>query len=307
MTQNKRVDFGWVVQPSGAAEQRDTLRTANQKFLGLMRNRLDSAWLEDHFQWIGARGSNDTLEGWSHLAYLMPLYPELTFGTLVLGQSYRSPSLLAKMASTLQFLSGGRLILGIGAGWKDDEYLAYGWEFPSPAVRSMQLEEYTQIIKLMLTQSPASFKGRYYSIHEAHNDPLPNPPIPLMIGGSGERKTLRTAAKYADWWNSPWRSPDVFAHQVEVLHQHCDAVGRGRDEIVLTTCQMVSLSEDPERAKAHAAPSTMHSIVGNADGVTRELEEFVRLGARHIMIRFRDYPSTEGLELFLEKVLPRFR
>jgi alkanesulfonate monooxygenase SsuD/methylene tetrahydromethanopterin reductase-like flavin-dependent oxidoreductase (luciferase family) len=211
------------------------------------------------------------------------------------------------MASTLHYLSGGRFILGIGAGWKDDEYRAYGWEFPSPAVRSKQLEEYAQIIKLMLTQSPASFQGRYYSIHAAHNDPLPNPRLPLMIGGGGERKTLRTAAKYADWWNSPWRAQALFAHQVDVLKAHCLKVGRDFGEIVLTTCQMVTLSEDPSKVKPSAAPSTMHVIAGDADAVTRELEQFVQLGARHIMLRFRDFPSTEGIELFLRKVLPRFR
>src|SRR5713226_7471086 len=188
MPDNQAVEFGWVVQPAPmSAEQRDSLRVDNQKFLDLIRAKFQSAWLEDHFQWIGPNGSGDTLEGWTHLCYLLPHFPELRFGTLVLGQSYRSPALLAKMASTLQYLSGGRFILAIGAGWKEDEYRAYGYPYPSPGVRTRQLDEYTQIIKLMLSQSPASFEGKYYSIKDAHNDPLPNPPIPLMIGGGGER------------------------------------------------------------------------------------------------------------------------
>ena len=305
MANNNRVEFGWVVQPSTGAEHRESLRADNQKFLELIRHKFASAWLEDHFQWLGPQGSRDTLEGWTHLCYLMPLYTELRFGTLVLGQSYRAPALLAKMASTLHYLSNGRFILGIGAGWKDDEYRAYGWDFPSPAVRSRQLEEYTQIVKRMLTQSPASFDGRYYSVHDAHNDPLPSPPLPLMIGGSGEQMTLRTTAKYADWWNFGLRSPEAFAHKLDVLKQHCRQVGRDFDEIVLTAFQFVSLSETPERVNRDAGG--IHVMGGNADEVAREIQQFVALGARHFMLRFRDFPSTEGIELFIDKVLPRFK
>lgn len=303
---NNSIEFGWVVQPVPmSAERRESLRADNQKFLELMRDKFQSAWLEDHFQWTGSRGSVDTLEGWTHLCYLLPHFPELRFGTLVLGQSYRNPALLAKMAATLQYLSGGRFILGIGVGWKEDEYRAYGYPFPSPGVRTRQLDEYTQIVKLMLSQSPASFAGKYYSIANAHNDPLPNPPIPLMIGGSGERGTLRTTAKYADWWNSPWRPQSEFAHKVSVLRKHCDEVGRNFDELVLTTCQMVNLTNDP--SKIQRANPPLHTMVGDADDVTREIEAFVKLGARHFMFRFRDFPSSAGVELFLDKVLPRFR
>jgi alkanesulfonate monooxygenase SsuD/methylene tetrahydromethanopterin reductase-like flavin-dependent oxidoreductase (luciferase family) len=307
---DKRIEFGWVVQPSPMKqEQAETLRADNQKFLDLIRNKFESAWLEDHFQWLGPapQGSRDTLEVWTHMCYLVSHFPELQFGTLVLGQSYRAPALQAKMAATLQYLSGGRFILGIGAGWKEDEYLSYGYPYPSPAVRSRQLDEYTQIVKLMLSQSPASFEGKYYHIKDAYNDPLPNPPIPLMIGGGGEKGTLRTTAKYADWWNNPWRSPAEFKHKVEVLHQHCAAVGRDPNAIVLTTCQMVGLSENPERVDALRTPGAMSTLAGDADDVTRQIEEFIALGCRHMQFRFRDFPSTEGLELFIEKVLPRFR
>jgi len=325
MTANP-VEFGWVIQPvpndseqkasrlqhrgaedgvSSAAEHSDSLRSDNQRFLELTRNRFQSAWLEDHFQWLGPQGSRNTLEGWTHMCYLLPHFPELRFGTLVLGQSYRNPALLAKMASTLQYLSDGRYILGIGAGWKEDEYLAYGYPFPSPGVRTRQLDEYTQIIKLMFEKSPVSFEGKYYSIKDAHNDPLPNPPIPIMIGGGGERGTLRTTAKYADLWNLPWRTPAEFKQKTGVLHQHCAEVGRDPAEIELTACQMVSLTNDP--AKLNPAPAPMNTLAGNADDVTRQLEEFIALGCRHFMFRFRDFPSTEGIELFMQKVLPRFR
>lgn len=303
---NNSIQFGWVVQSTPMnPDYRESLRADNQKFLELSRNKFQTAWIEDHFQWVGAKGSIYTLEVWTHLCYLLSHFPELRFGTLVLGQSYRSPSLLAKMASTLQYLSDGRFILGIGAGWKEDEYRAYGYPYPSPGVRTRQLDEYTQIIKLMCAQSPASFQGKYYSIKEAYNDPLPSPPIPLMIGGTGERGTLRTAAKYANWWNFPWRAQPEFGQKVGVLKKHCDEVGRNFDEIALTTCQMVSLTNDA--SKLQRAPGPMHTLAGNADEVTRDLEEFVKLGACHFMLRFRDFPHTAGIELFFDKVLPRFR
>ena len=303
---DNRIEFGWVAQPVPTSpEHRETLRADNQRFLDLVRYQFQSAWLEDHFQWVSPQGARDTLEGWTHLCYLLPHFPQLRFGTLVLGQSYRNPALLAKMASTLQYLSDGRFILGIGAGWKEDEYLAYGWSYPSPGVRTRQLDEYTQIIKLMLAQSPVSFKGKYYSIAEAHNEPLPNPPVTLMIGGTGERGTLRTTAKYADWWNFPWRSVEEFTKKTNILRKHCAEVGRDFNEIVLTTCQFVSLSDDP--AKVVQSAGNLPVLGGDADAVTRKLEAFVNAGVRHFMIRFRDFPSTEGVELFLQKVLPRFR
>jgi alkanesulfonate monooxygenase SsuD/methylene tetrahydromethanopterin reductase-like flavin-dependent oxidoreductase (luciferase family) len=306
MSQANAIGFGWVVQPVPMSGQaREMLRADNKKFLALIGSYFQTAWLEDHFQWLSDKGSNDTLEGWTHLAYLMGLYPMLRFGTLVLGQSYRNPAMLAKMATTLHYLTDGRLILGIGAGWKEDEYRAYGYPFPAPGVRTRQLDEYAQIVKLMLTQSPASFTGKYYHIENAYNDPLPTPPMPLLIGGGGEKGTLRTTAKYADWWNHPWRTPTEFTHKLDVLKQHCAAVGRDFNELTLTTCQFVSLSEDPSRVQRQMG--NLSIVAGNADEVTRQLETFINLGARHFMLRFRDFPSTEGIELFLNKVLPRFQ
>ena len=301
MSSHTKIDFGWVVQPvPRSLEGRPTLLADNQKFLELIRYKFQTAWLEDHFQW----NDRDTLEGWTHLAYLMPHFPELRFGTLVLGQAYRSPALLAKMAATLHALSGGRFILGIGAGWKEDEYRAYGWPFPSPGRRVRELEEYAAIIKAKWAHSPATFTGKYYSIKDAYCEPRPNPMIPLMIGGNGEKGTLKVTAQYADWWNFPLRTAELFGQKVNVLKQHCDAIGRDINDITLTAFEFVSLSNDPAKV---VRPSQMHHVAGNPDEVTRELEQFVQAGARHFMLRFVDFPRTEGIELFMEKVLPRFR
>jgi alkanesulfonate monooxygenase SsuD/methylene tetrahydromethanopterin reductase-like flavin-dependent oxidoreductase (luciferase family) len=301
MTNNK-VEFGWVIQPAAmSTAEQPSLMADNQRFLELVRRDFQTVWFEDHFLDVGRYQHHGRLEGWTLLTYLLPQYPELRFGNLVLGLAYRNPALVAKMAATLQALSGGRLILGIGAGWHKPEYDAYGWTFPSPGVRVRQLDEYTQIIRLMLTQSPASFTGKYFSIANAYNDPLPNPPVPLMIGGSGEQGTLRTTAKYADWWNFGLRPVEDFAHKKEVLQKHCAEVGRHFDEIVLSAFHFVQLSG----AQTSGVPT--YTLGYDADSVTRQLEAFVQLGVRHFMLRFLDFPSTTGVESFLRKVLPRFQ
>ena len=298
---NTRVEFGLAAQAAPAtAASAATLNADTVRFINLIRGAFQSVWVEDHFMDLGRYKHDVRLEGWTLLSYLMPQFPELRFGNLVLGLAYRNPALLAKMAATLQSLSSGRLILGIGAGWHKPEYDAYGWAFPSPGVRVAQLDEYAQIIKLMLTQSPVSFSGKYYAVANAPNDPLPAPPIPLMIGGSGEKGTLRTTAKYADWWNFGLKPAADFAHKLDVLKQHCAAVGRDFEEITPTAFHFVNLSGKP-------SSSPVYTLGEDPDAVTRQLEEYVALGARHFMLRFTDFPSTRGIEEFMQKVLPRFR
>ena len=299
------VEFGWAIQPAPIQlADSEQLLAHNRQFFERIHHHFQSVWFEDHFQDVGRYKHHHRLEGWVNLTYQMALYPELRFGHLVLGQSYRNPALVAKMAATAQAVSGGRFILGVGAGWHGPEYQSYNWPFPTPGVRTRQLDEYVQILKLMLSQSPASFTGKHYAIYEAYNDPLPNPPITLMLGGSGERGTLRTTAKYANWWNFGLRPPTEFKHKLEVLKQHCDEVGRDFTEITPTVFQFISLASDPSK---YIAIGDMHIISGDADAVTRQLEAYVALGARHFMLRFVDFPSAAGLDLFISKVLPRFR
>lgn len=298
---NTTISFGLELLSAPLTdEHRESLLADNWRFLELIRDRFQTAWVEDHFQYETA----EQLEGWTYMAYLMPSFPELQFGTLVLGQSYRNPALLAKMAVTLQRLSGGRLILGIGAGWKSDEYQAYGWDFPSPGRRVAELGECARILKAMWTQTPATFEGRYYSINDAYCEPKPLPMIPLMIGGKGERGTLRVVARYADWWNCSLLSPDGFRHKLDVLKRHCAEVGRDFNEITQTVFSFVSIATEPTKVQRS---ERVHYIAGSPDDVTRELEQFVTLGAQHFMLRFLDFPSTAGLELFLDRVLPRVR
>jgi alkanesulfonate monooxygenase SsuD/methylene tetrahydromethanopterin reductase-like flavin-dependent oxidoreductase (luciferase family) len=305
-----KITFGWVISPTPPKAILDTtpdpneaaraLMEANERFIKAMRPHFDTVWAEDHFQW----GTRPTLEAITTLTYLAARHEGLRFGNIVLGQSYRNPALTAKMAANLQLLTGGNFILGIGAGWKEDEYRAYGYGYPSAGVRISQLEEAVQIIRAMWTESPASFKGEHYSIENAECSPQPNPPIPLFIAGGGEKKTLRVVAKYADWWNFNFSTSEEYAHKLRVLEGHCRDIGRDPPEIMLTYYGFVSIVDDPAKAEKREG---LHVIAGTPDMVTQELDEFVKLGVRHFQLRFLDFPDTGGLEMFIEKVMPRLK
>src|SRR5574341_188938 len=159
------VEFAWVFQPAARADEDGSrLLDDNYRFIELLKPHISAVWVEDHFQW----DARPMIECWTTLSYLAARCPDLTLAPLVLGQSYRNPALTAKMAATLHYLTGGRMIFGIGAGWKEDEYRAYGWDYPSPAVRVGQLDDALSIIKAMWTQTPANFEGKHYSIHNAY-------------------------------------------------------------------------------------------------------------------------------------------
>jgi alkanesulfonate monooxygenase SsuD/methylene tetrahydromethanopterin reductase-like flavin-dependent oxidoreductase (luciferase family) len=166
-----------------------TFITQIQQYIADLVQYFDSAWACDHLipwaDFVPERTPN--LEGFTTVSYLSGLYQNLTFGNIVLCNSYRNPALLAKMSATLQALTNGRFILGIGAGWKQDEYQAYGYEFPRPKIRIQQLNEAVQIIKKMWTEDIVTFEGTYYHIHEAICEPKPTPIPPILIGGGGEQ------------------------------------------------------------------------------------------------------------------------
>ncbi len=304
---NDSVTFGWVVRPStpvsGATDAAEATRLTaallaqDRTFIEALPPAFTTLWVEDHFQW----DANPTLEAFTTMSYFAALYPHLRMGSIVLGQSYRNPALTAKMAATLQALTGGRFILGLGAGWKQDEYAAYGYAYPSAATRIDQLDEALQIIRALFSESPASFQGRYYHIENAYCEPRPDPPIPLLIGGGGERKTLRVVARHADMWNGAFLTAEEFAHKRSVLADHCRAIGRDPAEITHTYYGLVDLSD--EQAAAARSPD-LHFLNGDTGQVARELDAFIALGVRHFMLGFTDFPSQTGLQRFTEEVLP---
>lgn len=197
----------------------------------------ESGWNFDHFYPIVGDSSGPCLEGWMTLAALAQATTRLRVGNMVTGIHYRHPAVLAKMAATVDIISNGRLELGIGAGWNEEESGAYGIELGNKRERSDRFAEACQVLVGMLTQETTTFNGQYYQLTDARCEPkgpqTPHPPI--CIGGGGERRTLRTAAKYAQHWNFGGGTPAEFAHKRDVLFAHCQDIGRDPQEITLSS------------------------------------------------------------------------
>ncbi len=307
--------FGWRT-PDFPVDGSPTQAFIDQHYavLNEIQGRFDSVWVADHFQpWMGSMDqSTDTFECLTTLIYLCAKYTPLKFGTIVMSQSYRPPALLAKMVANLQVLSGGRFILGLGAGWKEDEYRAYGYDFPSAAVRIQQLEEAVQIIRGMWNQPRTTFQGKYYHVTDAICQPKPDPVPPIMIGGSGRKLTLRVVAKYADWWNGVGMSPAQYQDALAALAGHCQAIGRDPASIVKTlSIDCVSVAPTHELALQAAKSSRFYNeesgIIGTPDEVSSKLDEYAQLGVEHFILRFVDFPRLDGIDLFINEVMPRYR
>jgi F420-dependent oxidoreductase-like protein len=206
----------------------------------------ESGWIFDHFYPIFSDSTGPCLEGWTLLAALAQATNRLRLGTLVTGIHYRHPAILAKMAATIDIISEGRLELGIGAGWNEEESGAYGIELGGPRERSDRFEEACQVLIGLLSQETTDFAGKYYQLTNARCEPKgpqqPHPPI--CIGGSGEKRTLRTTAKYAQHWNFVGGTPEEFARKRDVLHAHCQDVGRDPSEITLSSHVRLSPDRD---------------------------------------------------------------
>ena len=268
----------------------------------------DAIYMPDHVQYT----NNRVAEGWSLLVYALARYPTKYCGHAVLCNSFRNPAHLAKMAATMQAVSGGRVVMGIGAGWNEEEYHAYGWPFPSARVRIAQLAESIQLMRAMWTQAPASYRGEHYQISNAYCEPQPDPIPPVMVGGAGEKYLLRVVAEHADWWNYIFPDLETYAHKQEVLKGHCAAVGRDYDEIEQMTNNGVliapterdlqRLQEDP-----NTRPVDRGTLVGTPEQITEQLLAAMDLGATKVTVHFCDVPNVEGTQLFAEEVIPHLR
>jgi alkanesulfonate monooxygenase SsuD/methylene tetrahydromethanopterin reductase-like flavin-dependent oxidoreductase (luciferase family) len=308
------ITFGWRVPdyPENGVSNEE-FRKQIFGFMDCIHGRLDSAWVGDHFfPWPGEiEQSLDTIEAWTTMSYLAGRYPQMNrFGTIVLSQGYRPPAVLAKMSAVLQWLSGGRHVLGIGAGWKENEYRAYGFEYPADRVRLDQLEEAVQVIRAMWSQEKPTFDGHYYQIHDAYCAPRPDPMPPLLIGGSGPRRTLRIVAKYGDWCNLNNSPIDFCRDRLDTLREHCLAVGRSYDEIVKTySCDCVAVTPTHAQAEQMREASffgKFQDMTGTPDEVAAKIQPYIDLGITHFIFRWIDFPRTDGVELFIKEVAPRF-
>jgi F420-dependent oxidoreductase-like protein len=215
----------------------------------------ESGWNFDHFYPIVGDSTGPCLEGWTMLAALAQATTRLRLGCLVTGIHYRHPAVLANMVSTVDIISGGRLELGIGAGWNEEESGAYGIELGDRRERSDRFEEACEVLVRLLSRETSSFNGAYYTLTEARNEPKgPQKPYPpICIGGSGEKRTLRTAARYAQHWNYGGSDPVEFARKRDVLYGHCRDIGRDPKEILLSTHVRLNAENDVSKAAADAA------------------------------------------------------
>ena len=309
-----RIRFGWRIpefpvkgQPEGKEFIAQVLRS-----LESVEGKFDSAWLSDHvIPWAAWQNpATDNLEGWTALNYFMGVFKQLSFGHIVLCNSFRNPALLAKMAATLSVLSSGRFILGIGAGWKGDEYLSYGYDFPAASVRIEALDEAVQIIRKMWTENVVHFNGKYYKVNGGYCNPKPNPKPPIMIGGSGEKLLLKVVASQADWWNAVLPLAE-YKRKLPILKKHCEKAGRDYDSIKKTWLGAVAIAKTEDEAlriaKSNPFVATDPPLTGTPEQVTKQLAEFVDLGVEYFILRFLDFPNLTGMELFTEKVTQDFK
>jgi len=235
----------------------------------------DGLWIADHFMPNARDNSGPTQELWTVLAALAATVKRVRLGSLVVGNTYRNPAILAKQAAQVDVISGGRLVLGIGAGWQENEHLAYGIPFYTTGGRLRRLEESVQIIRSLLDNDRTTFRGRYYQVTDAPLAPKPvQQHLPILIGGGGEKMTMRIAARCADEWNI-WGSPEVLQRKGDILEQHCEDIGREPSEIHRSAQVLVALGGNTaaaERATAVGMPTLAGSVEQMRDNIGRYIE-----------------------------------
>ena len=274
-----------------------------------------SLWLADHM-WARGMPDLDYLECWTALTALAMRTTRLRLGTLVLCNSYRNPALVAKMAASFDQISGGRLELGVGAGWMDEEYRGYGYNFPATRVRIEQLDEGLEVMRRLFGEPRSTFQGKYYALDDASNNPkaVQTPCPPITIGGAGERLLLKVVAKHADRWNCPMNAAHELPHKLEILRSHCGEVGRDPAAITVSEQVLVVLGADDadfqrrwtmaKQLLGGFADLDAVAVRGTPDAVADGLNEKAAKGVRLFTIMFGDFAAPETLRLFGERVMP---
>jgi F420-dependent oxidoreductase-like protein len=270
-----------------------------------------SAWLVDHFHTIPQPSQEVTFECWTSTAALARDTRRIRIGQMVTCNGYRNPALLAKMASTVDVLSHGRLNFGIGAGWYEHEYRAYGYEYPAAPERLRHLREAVQIILAMWTQEEAVFEGKYYQVREAINQPkgVQQPHIPLLIAGDGEKVTLKLVAQYGDACNVGG-DPASVQQKLGVLKEHCEAVGRDYTSIRCTSstfCLMADSDEEalallPTAFKARIGNQVNTALIGSPETVRQRLSAYEDAGVQELLLRFVDGTDLEAIRHFAQEM-----
>ena len=285
----RKIKFGWLSPVIGNrwSDQQPIVVYQDEHILPTALQHFDSLWIADHFYGFEFK-TDPFMEAWTTLTWLAARYPNVQLCHHVLGQGYRPPALTAKMAATLQVLSGGRFTLGIGAGWRDDEYRAYGYDFPSAKVRFEQLEEVITICRLMWTQAEPSFAGRHFRIDGASAPPLPNPVPRICIGSSGEKVGLPLVGRLADMWNGSFRDDEVWTRRLGIVHAAAERVGRNPTDIEITTTFERALPETD----------------ADSEQWVEQLQHKADLGVQHFVLDFGHPKSLEPIHRFIEQVMP---
>ena len=274
------------------------------------RTGWDGIWYADHFMPNAEDTSAPWPEAWITLSALAAQVPRLSMGTLVAGNTYRHPAVLAKMAATLDHISGGRAILGLGAGWQENEHQQYGIPFYTVRERLARLDEACHVIKALYTQTKANFSGQYYQLDNASLEPKPlQYPLPLLIGGGGEKVTLKITAQHADSWNV-WGTVDTLKHKMSVLDKHCATFKRDPKEIHRTAVALLFMNDDKAFIdKMKATPMDMATIIGSVDEVAEIIKEYEQIGVDELIVPdFTLGPmpqKLETLDTFITKVAGR--
>lgn len=279
-----------------------------------------SLWISDHLSW---RNRKERLESWTTLSALSSITKKIRLGTIVLCNLYRHPGLTAKMASTLDFISKGRLELGIGACWNEIECSNFGIEFPIPKIRLRMLRESVEIIKKLWTQERTTYRGRYYTLRDAYCEPKPvqKPHPPILIGGGGEKLTLRFVARHADRSNFGG-PPASVKRKMDILRKYCSKRGRDYESIVKSINLSVVIAPTHEdylkdmrkRHLAEGSPGPFRDwlkraeaayVAGTPEECVEKLRPYVDLGIRLFILRFGGVPETDDLVLFAREVITK--
>ncbi len=282
----------------------------------LERLGFDSLWLNDHLYGV-PMPSIPILEAWTTLSALGSITAKPELGLLVSPPGFRNPALYAKMAATLDAVTGGRFVAGFGAGWFAQEFEAYGFRFPSVKARLEQLAETLEIVKKMWTEETPSFEGKHFRIESVYCLPKPERRPPILVGGGGEKVLLRIAAEHADIWNNLAVNQGTLGRKVEALKRHCHEVGRDFDTITLSQQTLVVLGENEKDgaqkvAKAkeifggHLGDIEAHGIWGSPEQVVEKIERHRKVGVSHFVIEFFGRDIRETARIFSERVMPAF-
>jgi alkanesulfonate monooxygenase SsuD/methylene tetrahydromethanopterin reductase-like flavin-dependent oxidoreductase (luciferase family) len=292
MTPSQPIRFGWLSPCIGNrwSDHKPIVVEQAKHILPTVNDHFDSMWVADHFWGFDAK-SDPFVEAWTSLTWLAAKFPDVQVCHHVLGHGYRPPALTAKMAATLQVFCEGRFMLGIGAGWRGEEYVAYGYDFPKPSVRYAQLEEVVAICRLMWTEEDPSFDGEYFAISGAAAPPLPDVVPPVCIGANGEQVGLPLAGRIADVWHNGGRDVAAWKRKLDIVHESASASGRDPSEIG------TAITIERPLPQTDAASAEFVDLIGG----------WHEAGVDHFVMDFGNPEATEPVLRFSEQVITPLR